>query len=217
MIVATINISYDRGLTRNTEDDLKENPNALIRGKGSVLPDGGVIRGLGTKFRTEDSAKRVKERDQYAKEVYGAFRARFLATPIKGVYMIPRWKDGKKFQESLGHLDGVRVSVIEFELVSQDRLDNQDALEWAKKVKSQLQSVELGRKKDADEMGLRALLTLASCPILTKDTAERIRNAVAGVRSSRIDKLELRRQLSTLEVGVSQDTLLSPRRAPVVV
>ena len=73
--------------------------------------------------------------------------------------------------------------------------------------------VSLGRTKEADEDGLRALETLASCPVLKSETGTRIKELVAALRVGTLTRVELTRNLETLDVQIEQSPLqLQPRR-----
>lgn len=220
MLIAKLTIGYDRGLALNDENDLKAGEGAqqaLIAHKGFRTADGKVIRGLGTHYRSDADMELVKERDADANRIRTEFRKRFLATPIDGLYVVPSRGIARGFITGLGHRDDINVRVTEFELASPDGLDGGELTEWANRIKNQLSSVSLGRSKEADEDGLRALETLAGCPVLKKETGTRIKELVAALRAEKITRVELKRNLQTLDVQIEQGPLLSPRRAPSLV
>ena len=157
--------------------------------------------------------ERRKERDQAAKIIYTAWRSQFLSTPIDGVYVIPKAGAAKTFAANLETRSDMRVRVTEYELVSPGGLEDAELGEWATRVKNQLNSVSLGRGKEADADGLRALETLAGCPVLAKATATRIKELVEMVRAAKLDRLELKRRIEILNVEIEDESLISPRRA----
>lgn len=215
MLIAKLTISYDRGMARNDEKDLTEGQ-ASIFGRGMETKDGKVIRGLGMHFRSKADMEATQERDRDAKRIYNEFRSRFLATPLEGVYVVGQHGEAKAFIDSLTHRPDINVFVSEFELTAPGELNASEIRGWAEKVRRQLASISLGRCKEADEDGLRALETLATCPILKKETGNRIKELVASVRDQKLDRVELKRSLETLSVGI-ETMQLQPRATPQLV
>ncbi len=158
----------------------------------------------------------VKEKDADANRIRTEFRKRFLATPIDGLYVVPKPGMARGFIDGLGHRDDINVRVTEFELASPNGLDGGELTEWANRIKNQLSGVSLGRSKEADEDGLRALETLARCPVLKPETGTRIKELVAALRAEKITRIELKRNLQTLDVQIEQAPL-APRRTPTLV
>lgn len=220
MLIAKLTISYDRGTALNKPDDLvasdtKPTPQAvnMVAGRGHKTADGKVLRGLGSHFRSEADAELVKERDFAAREIYTAFRKTFLAAPIEGLYFVPVRGEAKRFINGLDVRSDMRVSVSEFELTAPSDLEQQELADWSKRIKNQLSSISLGRNKEADAAGLDALVSLSSCPMLQKETGIRIRELVALVRNSKMERVELKRSLDKLDVQV-ETSVLAPRRTP---
>lgn len=209
MIVAKLTIQYDRGVAYNQPEDL----NATI-GKQTTTEDGKVIRGIGTHFKSVADAERVKRLDQEAKGLYCEFREAFMATPIEGVYAIPERGAGRAWLSARrpGVSPEIKVRVSEFVLETYDSLEASEITDWSRKVKAQLSSVQLGRHKEADENGLAALLTLAKCPVLSRDTAQRIKDLVAQLKANQITKIDLRRKIDTLNVKIETAPLAAQVR-----
>lgn len=214
MNIAKLTISFDRGLAHNDERDIKVTEGAQIAFRGFKTTDGKIIRGLGTHYESEAIRDLVQERNKDASRIYQEFRARFLATPLEGVYVVNRRGEAAGFVKSLIYRDDIKVYVTEFELTSPGELNTSELHAWGVKIQRQLSSVSLGRSKEADESGLKALESLASCPILKKETGTRIKELVADLRASKITRIELKRNLETLDVQIEQSPLrLEPRRA----
>ncbi len=228
MNIAKLTISYDRGVSLNKPDDVKEglglfdSSEAKVaavkkaeKAKAAETADGKVIRGWGTHYRSAADAVLVAERDADAKRIYTAWREQFLTTPIEGVYAIPHKGAAKEWVRSLQHRDDISVSCSEFELNSSDDLTEMELTAWGARIQNQLSSISLGRSKEADADGLNALITLASCPVLGKETATRIKELVAMVREGKLDRLELKRQIKTTKVKIEQTPLNIRRNVKV--
>lgn len=222
MLIAKLTISYDRGVALNRPEDLKvedaegKKPAAEIAERGHKTADGKVLRGLGSHFRSEADAELVKLRDANAREIYTAFRSRFMAAPIEGLYFVEKGGEAKKFVAGLEVRDDMRVYVSEFELSAPSDLEQAEMAAWSKRIKNQLSSISLGRSKEADEAGLDALVALAGCPVLQKGTSDRIRELVSMVKDGRMERVEIKRHLEKLNVSVNTETL-APRAAPRIV
>lgn len=218
MRIAKLVISYDRGLERNDEKDLADGETSSVLTRGSTTADGKIIRGLGTHFKTERDQQLVKARDQIASSIRQTFREKFVATSIDGCYVLNAAGDGKNFlldlpqelQNRINEYD-VQVRVQEFDLVTEG-LDTGELRAWSDRIRSQLASVQLGRKKEIDEEGLNALISLTSCPLISPETAKRVRELVEAVREQKITRLELRRSIADLDVEIDDSPILSGRR-----
>lgn len=229
MNIARLSIGYDRGVTRNTEEDVKEHLGLFGETQAKIAAvkkaekvkadgpdaDGKVVRGLGTHFRSAADSELVKLRDADAKRLYTAWRETFLATPLDGVYIIPRPGAAKEWARAQEYRSDMTVRVSEFELVAPEGLEGAELGAWAARIKNQLSAVSLGRGKDADVKGLLALESLASCPILSAATASRIKNLVGQVREGKIDKVELKRQITTTYIEIEQAPLTVRRTLEV--
>lgn len=218
MLIAKLTISYDRGVALNKPEDLMdgEAPKGLVAGRGYKTADGKIVRGIGSHFRSEAEAELVKQRDINARAIYNAFRSKFMAAPIEGLYFVEKPGEAKAFVAGLEVRDDMRVYVSEFELSAPQDLEQAEMASWGKRIKNQLSSISLGRNKEADEDGLNALLSLAGCPMLKKETGDRIRELVEGVRTAKITRVEIKRHIEKLNVQVDTTTL-APRRAPKIV
>lgn len=216
MIIARLTASYDRSMLFNDKKLLADGKKARVLGPGEKTSDGKVIRGLGTHFKNEKAYEDMKARDSEFARVRRAFRMRFLVTPLDGVYIVPERGVAKRFIDSLGVRKDVEIRVTEFQLTSfgGNSMDTHELEEWCERVKKQFKDVSLGRGDDADDEGLRCLEYLASCPAISKSTGHRIKSLVAMVRAKKLDRVELKRKIATLDVQVDAEAL-APRRAPV--
>lgn len=219
MIIAKLTVGYDRGTARNDEKDLIAAAEAQAAGqkllrRGAETPDGKVIRGIGSHFRSKDEQAAVKLRDQEASRVRNEFRKRFLVTALDGIFIVPATGVAREFIKTLDIRADVQVRVTEFILESPSGLDMVELGEWGDRIKKQLAGVSLGRTPQADEEGLKALETLSRCPVLKPSTGTRIRELVAMVRDQKINRIEIKRRLETMTVEIDGEPL-KPRRAPV--
>ena len=105
--------------------------------------------------------------------------------------------------------------VSEYELFAFEQMESDQIAEWAKRIKNQLNDVQLGRKKEADETGLKALETLASCPVVSDKTRKQIKNLVAAVRSEKLEKIELKRKIELVTVEIDTAPLRVGRNVKV--
>ena len=214
MLICKLSISYERGLARNQKEDVttEGQPTGFILGNGAQTKDGKIIRGLGTHYKSKEDADLVALRDKHAREIYQAVRERFLSLPIDGCFAAPQKGVFKKFALSLLKRDDMRVRVSEFELTTNGDMDAAEIKDWADKIRRQLGSVQLGRSKEADAEGLKALDYLATCPLLSKKTGQTVRELVAMVRENKLDRVELKRKISILDVEIETKTL-EPHRS----
>lgn len=214
MIVSKLAIKYDRGTSLNRANDIAESADGVqvgVLGRGALTKDGKVIRGLGSHFRSEAEAQLVQQRDKEAKRIYTAFRERFLATPIDGLYAVQQKGDAKKFVEGLNPV-GIEVRVSEFVLTTEGDLEAAEVREWCVKIKRQLQGLQFGRKKEINDQAINSLLYLAKCPLIAKDTKTAIQNLVEAVKLQKIERFDLRRSLEKIEVNVDM-TQVNPTRS----
>jgi hypothetical protein len=142
-------------------------------------------------------------RDKEAHRVYSAFRAKFMTTTIDGLYIVPAYGAAREFVNGLNP-DGIVVNVSEFELTSTPGLDAAELATWGLRVKRQLASVGLGRKKELDQAGVQAVKALAECPLLTPKTQDAVKNLVSLLESSQINRADFRARLEKLDVQINQ-------------
>ena len=198
MIVAKLTISYDRGTSLNKKSDLGT---ALKRGDATA--SGGIVRGLGSHFRSHDDMLAVQARDKESNRIYRALRERFLTTSIDGLYIVPGYGAAKKFVASLSPV-GIDVRVSEFELTSSTGLDVEELTAWGKKIKNQLAAVGLGRKKEIDRGGLQAINALSDCPLLSQKTRDAVKNLLSLIGEAKINRSEFRKRLDGMNFEVEK-------------
>jgi hypothetical protein len=197
MIVAKLTISYDRGTVLNKKADL----GAGLQ-RGDVTANGGIVRGLGSHFRSQADMEATQARDKEAKRIYRAFRERFLTTSIDGLYIVPAYGEAEKFIAGLNP-DGVVVRVSEWELTKTTGIDVVELSAWAGKIKNQLTEIGLGRGKKADQEGIEAVKALADCPVLSQETRDAVKNLVALVESAQIDRSVFKSRLENLNIEIA--------------
>lgn len=211
MLIAKLRISLkDCNIKYNSSAELE-----TTKARGTVLVDGKIVRGLGTHFESIEAKERFDRLTKEANIIRNKFNERFLRTPIESTFVIGARGEAKAFVSSLEANPDIEVSVFEFELGSANgELDEKEMKEWSQRVKAQLTRVPLGRGEEADQDGLAALETLAGCPVLSPETAARIRLMVSEVRVGKMTRTDLKRGISLLDVAMDQ-TSLAPRRTPV--
>lgn len=198
MKVAKLTISYDRGTVFNKKDDI----GAAVK-RGDVAPDGGVIRGLGSRFRSPEAMIAAQARDKEAYRIYRAFRERFMTTTIDGLYIVTTEGEAQAFVESLNPV-GIETRVAEFELSSPHGLDMTELSAWGGRIKRQLLAVGLGRKKEIEDKGAQAIKALSDCPLLLPETRDAVKNLVALLEGKTINRADFRDRLEKLTIKVGQ-------------
>ena len=204
MLIAKLRISMkDATISYNSSEELETE-----KGRGTVLPDGKVIRGLGTHFANLAAQERYDRLTKESNVVREKFNRRFMRTPIDGTFIISEKGEAKKYIESLNINTELDVSVIEFELgATAGGLDNAEMQEWGKRVKNQLLRIPLGRANTVDSEGMDVLKTLSNCPVLSKETSEAIRLLLAQVEVGQLNRVDFKRSIELLDVNMDQATL----------
>jgi hypothetical protein len=206
MLIARLTISFERGVKTNRPKHLG------LESTPSTTEEGGTIRGLGTHFVSKEAQEMTRICEKEDVRIRTAFRARFLISPLEGIYFVPEKGMAKNFIKDLNVRPEVTVRVAEFELTQDVPMEDAELKEWSERVK--INTVSIGRSKEADENGLRCLEYLVSCPMITKETAQSIKNLINDVRSEKIQRVEFKRALDMVNVEVEASVLL-PRRAPI--
>lgn len=189
MYIGYLSISFDHETEKNQPKDLGL----------EVITSDKVIRGLGTHFETSESAAVVKERQAEDARIRKEFRERFVSGPIPGTFVLNRSGDGTKLLSSLAIREDVKATVSEFVIEAETPIDVAD---WVERIKNQLGRIPLGRAKDLSLKGLEMLENVAACPVLDKETRDTLRQLIAGAELQKIDRLEVQRQVSILDVKI---------------
>ena len=214
MLIAKLRISLkDCAIAYNSSSELETD-----KARGTVLADGKVLRGLGTHFASKEAQEKWTRLTAESNVIRTKFNQRFLRTPIESTFVVSRPGEAKDFAMQFTSNPDIEVSVFEFELGSASgELDDKEMKEWSERVKNQLKRVPLGRGEDTDKEGLDALETLAGCPVLAKETKERILQMVGEVRVGKMNRTDLKRGISLLDVSMDQSSLVTaPRSRPAV-
>lgn len=176
--------------------------------RGAILPDGAVVRGLGTHFKDKDAKERYDTLIKEANSIRNQFNRQFVRTPIEGTFIIPVKGQAKLFIDGLTAHPDIDVSVIEFELASANGgLDPDELAEWGQRVKNQIVAIPLGRGEDVDESGVAAIATLAECPAMARITSNTIKELVQQVRNGSIARKDLKQALEKLAIEMDPAAL----------
>lgn len=211
MLIAKLRISLrDANIQYNRSSEL-----GIDKGRGTVLEDGKVIRGLGTHFASLEAKERYDRLTKDSNVVREKFNKQFMRTPIEGTFIINARGDAKKFIEAMSINPELDVTVIEFELGAPESLDEKEMREWSARVKAQLTRIPLGRGDTVDSDGLNALRTLAGCPVLAKETANTILALITQAQIGQLNRVDFKRSIELLDVSMDQSSL-APRRAEVI-
>lgn len=208
MIVGRLHVSFDRGVRRNSAPDLglEEAP--------TTTEDGGLVRGLGSHFRSEEARDNAKRLGKEEARIREAFRRTFVASPIPGIYVLPERGAGRQALVELNVDPAVAAGVTEYELALTEAMPPVEIMEWADRVQRQLADVPLGKSKAAGSEGLVTLATLAKCPVLDDETREEILSLIADAKLEAITRVELKREIEFLDVKLAAP--IAPRRVPAI-
>ena len=210
MLICKVTISYEHGIKANRADDL-----GLWAPPESRTPDGGVLRGLGTHYVSEEAAELHKARQHEDQRIRTEVRSRFAFSPLPGTYMVRSKDEMGQFLARLNIQPDVQATAHVYDLTSLDEIKGAELREWSERIVDQLQRVSLGATSEADADGLACLESLASCPVLSRETSVRLREMVAAGRMGTMGRLAIKRAIKTLDVELAPDAL-SPRCAPIL-
>ncbi len=193
-ILAKISFKWDRGTRKNTAHDLglSDNP--------EETSDGGLIKSLGTHYRSEDARERAKEAQSEAARHRNAIRAQFAAGPLDSTYLLSYPGEAQDFVDTL-ETELVEIRVSEFEM-KVHVLAPADHQEWSSRIKEQLEKVPLGKGSQPSERGLDSLKALAQCPSLESDTQEELLQAIEDAREALISRSELKDRIADMAVRI---------------
>lgn len=203
----------DSGIAYNNGKEL-----GTTAARGVTLADGKVVRGLGTHFASQEAKEKYDLRQSEANEIRAKFNRRFSRFVFDSAFVLSRKGEAKEFAASITVTDpNVTIEVLEFEVGADEEMGEREMKDWSERVKNQLKQVPLGRGEDADTEGLAALETLAGCPVLSPETAARIRLMVSEVRIGKMTRTDLKRGILLMDVEIDQSALLPQRGRPELV
>ncbi len=204
MLIAKLSVAINNaGIEYNSNTEL-----GTDKTRGAVLPNGSVVRGLGTHFADQAAKERYERLTKEANAIRDKFSRQFMRTPIEGTFILPIKGQGKFFAERLSTDPDVAVSVVEFELSSAgEGLNPRELSEWGDRVKNQLLRIPLGRGKDADDEGLSAIETLADCPAMSPTTSRVIKDLLSRVRNKLLSRQDFKCALENLKVEMESSAL----------
>lgn len=203
MNVVKLTIGFDSGIHYNDAEDLG------LEVKPSSTKDGGLVRGLGTHFSSAEDRARFMRLSKESNALREEFRRRFVVSNIDSLYIEMNKGAARSYVEQIDVDPQLRVRVQELN-VEGDLLD-EEMDEWKEKIRTQFKRQPLGRGKDVDEAGLRAIEELSRCPVISAVTGEAVRTLVQQLRVGSLTRVDFKRNLETLELELDQ-TPLQPRR-----
>ena len=209
MYIAKLRISVnDAGVQYNNSAELE-----TTHKRGDVLADGKIVRGLGTHFASQEAKDRYDKLVSRSNEIRGEFNRNFARFLFDGTYVV-KPGEGRTFAEKFSNdRPDVVVDVFEYDISGDP--DERELSEWSQRIKGQLKQFPLGRGEKTDVEGLNALKTLAGCPVLAKETSDAILRMVGEVEVGRMNRTDLKRGISLLNVKMDSTTLTAvPRSRP---
>lgn len=212
MKVGRLTCSFDRGLVRNQARDVGLNT------QPTETPSGGPVCGLGTHYRSVEARENAKRWETEERRVRIEFARRFMASPIPGLFVLPERDAGDKLLRSLDVDPNVKIRCVPYDLDPGTDLPTAEVEEWASRIRNQLEAAPLGRGKEAGKQGLEVLDNLAACPVLSKETAQVIRDLVNQARLGQVDRIDFKRRISEINLGVvvgEQEIVVPPRKVNV--
>ncbi len=214
MIVARLFVGLgNTGIKYNKPSEL-----GIDKDRGTVLEDGGVLRGLGTHFASAADKARYDDLVKQSNKVRVAFAEQFMKLGLwDSTFILSRKGEAAEFaakvRKDLEISDSVLIDILEMELSNAgEGLSDRHIAEWAESVKDQLKRVQLGRKKEIASGGLDALEKLADCPALSDETAGALRQLVNKARLGQVPKDEFQRSIAIMDVKLDTTVLSGPKR-----
>jgi len=201
LVIGALRVSYDRGVQRNRARDLG------LDAIPKLTPDGEEIRGGGSHWRA-GAKEEVKARDNECRRIREAFRRTFVAAPFDGTYVLPKEGAGKAFLANLDPPPRNDMDVSVSEYVLSFTAEAPAALsDWAERIARQINDIPLGRGKQASAQGVVMLEQLACCPVIDEGTREELRALIRDARLERVNRVDFRRKLANIQVGVQGQTV----------
>lgn len=212
MIIATVNISLgNTGIKYNTAAEI-----GTDKGRGTVLPTGEVLRGLGTHYASVADKERYDALVSASNKLRHDLMERFVRFPFfPSTFILSEIGEAEKFVQDYrvaNNLDAsVEVEILEGQFTELgDGLSDKRIAEWEADIKKKVEGVQLGRMKgQINSSALDCFEKLAACPALDDATASAIRLLVGEFRLGKIQKEDFQRSITLMDVKVRK-TVLSP-------
>ena len=214
MIVGKLSISFDRGVKQNSKEDL------ALAEEIRKTTDGGVVRGYGTHFRSEEAKEFADKCTKEEKRLRKTFAQHFAKAPIPGLFVTPDKAAARRLLNELSVDPDVSATLQFFDMGPNEPMTPIEIQDWAKKIEGQIKEAPVGRESEVAKEGLDTIERLASCPLLNSKTAENLRELVRMARITQITRVEFRRKLSAIPVSIGDEPAVapvSPRRTPALV
>lgn len=210
MIVGRLTISYDRGVARNAASDVN------LDAEPTTTPDGGIVRGLGTHYRSQEARDNAMAWSAAERKVRLEFSRSFMSSPLPGVYVLPDRDAGRLLLQSLEIPLAVQARVSVYDLSPDGDLPPAEVAEWVERIRRQLDDLPLGRGKETSAAGLKAMESLIACPVLSEDTRNALSGLIAETRLASVERVEFKRRLADIPLTVSIAPVIAPRRPSLV-
>jgi hypothetical protein len=175
-----------------------------------VLPDGKVVRGMGTHFMSKEDKDTFDRRTSRGNAIRDEFNKRFPRFHFEGMYVVAPGAGRAFAAEFAGDAPEVVVSCDEYEISGAP--GEKGLLVWAERLKEQYTRTPLGRAVNASDDGLDILEGLANCPVITEATRTTITNLILQARSGSMKREDFLRNLDLLQVEVDPTPLLAVER-----
>lgn len=208
MLIAKLTVSKkDTAILYNSQLDIKAE-----RSKGEVLEDGSIVRGYGTRWKSKEAKEKFDRLTAEENRIRSMFNRTFMRAPLfDAAYIIKEKGEAEAFIAPLiDENPELDIMCQEMDLVSLGLgLSEKAMLDWVDRIKKQLLAVPLGRGKEVDEEGLQALTALATCPEIGADAQERILQMIGELRVGKMDRSDLRRSISLMDIPLNTESLSS--------
>lgn len=210
MLIAKLTISFDRGIVSNKPDDVG------LAKDVQTTPTGGIVRGLGTHYVSEEAKERAEECEAAERAVRTAFNRTFAGTPFAGAYIVPSRAEANALLSNTGIDPRISVRLSFFDLNPSGPLPQGEVDEWVKRIRNQLEAAPLGRAEEAGAAGLAVVERLAECPIIEKGTRDALLALVHDAKLEKVKRLDFKRRISELKIDLKVGPVQAPRRVRAV-
>lgn len=210
MIVGKISCSFYRGLEQNTAEDVVdmvavEATGANCEPRNLVRADE-LRRGLGTRYISLEAKEKAVLLGIEEGRVNRLIAREFLRSPIPGLYVVSSRTDLERVLVKINPDPEINCRAVVYVLEATEK-NSKEIEEWASTIKNQLKTAPLGRAKEAGAEGLDVIQRLATCPVLSEETRDRILSLVGQARMETLSRIDFKRAIADVEV--SMDVSLS--------